>query len=284
MASRIINKILNSNKKATDKLVTRSRVFAALIKDKGTDVRYKSHEISDFSSKTDNFNCFVTSCKAKYYAPCGDVKSVSYVVKLNHCIENSDHEFFHSACFTKEGSFFSKMIPELNSTLKTLGLLHLKTPKCYFYDLGLKVQAIFLEDMRALGYSMSKSTEGLTPDQAILVLKELARMHASSQLLGYDIEKAKETPIQELNFLDDLYTGDKFKCAGMYKRLLETYTLSGANIAKYIEGYEEIAKAIKEMIPSSYGNLSSAIKSYNPKFGVVNHGDCWGNNLLFKLV
>ncbi|KAA0200291.1 EcKinase 4 [Hyalella azteca] len=270
---------LNTNAKA-HKLVTEDKVRAALLKDKGPDAKYKSFNIVDFCTKGDNYACFVTSVEVDYQLG-GEDKKVTYIAKLNHCLAMDSFEPFSTVLFEKEVNFYQKMVPSLNETLNNIGLPPIKFASSYFASLEPKSQVLLLGDKRKDSFKMADRFKGLDDDHVILVVKELARLHASSSI--HEDNLGCEKFLEKHDYLEDFFTGARIKSLlPMFDDLFIQYVNNGAKIAERVVGYEKVAAWLKEIAPKCNDALSKEVSECDPKFRVVNHGDCWNNNLLFK--
>ncbi|KAF2358970.1 Protein of unknown function DUF227 [Trinorchestia longiramus] len=270
---------LNTNAKA-HKLITEDCVKEALLEDKGPDAQYKSFEIIDFCTKGDNYACFVTSVKVTFLHG-GQEKHVTYVAKLNHCHGIEAFEKFSEVAFEKEGNFYSKLIPDLNNVMKTLNMPQLKFSQCYFTSFEPTRQVILLGDKREEAFKMADRFAGLDDDHVFLVVKELGRLHAASVILEDGI--GAENIMEKYDFLRDCFTEQEDdKMEALMKSMFAGYANNAAKITDRIAGYDKVSAWLKELAPLCHETFKQEIVKCDPKFRVINHGDCWNNNLLFR--
>ncbi|XP_042221401.1 uncharacterized protein LOC121865911, partial [Homarus americanus] len=261
--------------------ITETYVEKVLKADKGNDAQLTSWSIKDFTQKGDNYATVVTSVSVNFSLH-GQNQSVSYVVKINPQRDlGKDFSDMFGAIFRKEAEFYEKIIPLLNSELTTLGLRQLRMAKWYYSFLEEGREMIFLEDLRPRGYQMFDRRKGMDVPHATLVLQELARMHAASRFLQ------ARTPDQDL--LDKFKTikTDWLNCTDsggqMFHNMISTHFSIAEELLHKVEGYE----VAEQWIIKNKGDCSSILASQlmrNAKFDVICHGDCWNNNLLFRLV
>jgi len=258
----------------SQKLIKEKDVKAALLSDKGSSVVFKSYEIKDFTNKGDNYASVVSSVEVKYESE-GHENSVTYVVKLNPCRAEM-MEIFSKLTFEKEIGLYTKVIPMINEELLRVGLSKLKTAQCYHYVETPKEEVMYLEDLRAEGYKMADRQKGLDSDHVVRVLKELANLHAASQLLfsrgkyqdfDQDVEfpelkeffTAGESAMDEMG--DIIQNGSEmFDPADCPPQML-----------KFVEKYKGKSKQV----------LVNELK-FSERFKTICHGDCWTNNFLFR--
>lgn len=170
----------------------------------------------------------------------------------------------------KEMMFFELIAPQMEKILNKIGEGENIFPKVFLVDREHDV--IVFDDLMALNFTMADRIEGLNSKQTRLGLKKLARFHAASLVIRQKHPKAFD--LFNLGMFNR--TVDVFNDA-----FLSIYELAVEEVATW-PGYETYAvkmKAITENI------IENAIKcfDYEPDgFCVLNHGDVWTNNLMFK--
>ncbi|KAF2358972.1 Protein of unknown function DUF227 [Trinorchestia longiramus] len=271
--------LLNTNAKA-HQTVTEELVKKALLSDKGPEAKYKAFEIIDFCSKGDNYACFVTSVKVIFLLG-GEEKTETYITKINHGNEQGDFEQFSAVMFRKEGKFYTSLVPAMNEELQNLGLSALKFASCYLVSSEPRKEILFFEDKRKMAFKMADRMVGLDDLHVISVVTELARLHASSTLVKENL--GEEKFCEKYDFLGDFFTEDITNTKdGSFADAFSGYLETGSKIAGKVAGYEQVSAALAAMAPTCFETLKKVTTESDPKFRVVNHGDCWNNNLLFR--
>jgi len=258
-------------------VITAAAVTRALRADKGDQAELKSFRVVDFTAKGDNYASYVTSVEVDYCLEARTVKNVTYVVK---CIAEGSWETIcdtSSFIFKKETTFYENIFPVLNKAIKTLALPSLNLPKCFYTcdEPGKKV--MFLEDMRKKTFTMFDRTKGLDKHHAILVLRELARLHAAGFLL--ENEDGEDTVLNKYFFEEDGYR-DLPNLEDMYASLKSTL-ITMPEIVADIGNCKGAAEAMKNMAPKIYSLMAETLKPME-RFSSICHGDCWTNNFLFR--
>lgn len=271
---------LSTNAEA-HKLITGDIVKAVLHNDFGERALLNDFKIKDFTSRGDNYSCFVTSVTV-HYSLNGKNNDTSYVVKLNPCRTLPSLEHIIKRMFYKEGKFYIDLLPKLNSILEKKNNTQLRIPKCLYVGLEDKNEIIVLEDMRRKSFKMFDRQKGLDGLHTTLVLRELAKLHGSSILLA-NMEGVTNLE-DKFDFLEELFTSNK---AGddtkTFYEIMTGYIAHGAKMANKLKGYENVGKHLQEMAPNVMDHFKEMIHSTHP-YTVVCHGDCWNNNLLFRYV
>ncbi|CAH1406805.1 unnamed protein product [Nezara viridula] len=146
---------------------------------------------------------------------------------------------------------------------------------CKFIHYDPRLSCIVLEDLKASGYSLVPRQKGLDLDHAILVLNSLGRYHGMAKVLEQRgiISKDNYRPYV---LLTDLKMVKGFLYAGI------------SNLSKVMQEtwgpeWKETAKKLKiSFDPFAKKWLSMGVVQTETNFTVLNHGDCWSNNMMFK--
>ncbi|XP_042858691.1 uncharacterized protein LOC122244779 [Penaeus japonicus] len=244
-------------------------VKAALAADKGPDVRLSSWSNESMTSLMDGTSSDVQRLQVTYLSAEGHEDSVSYVAKI---LRSKDQ--YLNIIHEKECSFYSEVVPALNAVLREAGQGELSVPKCFFQCAERDREVIVLENLKALEYEMRDKAEGIDAAHTVLVLKELAKLHAASLLL------------QEKNPQEDLK--DRFICLQKdwtddlnHQQFLETYLERSVAMFEKIGGQSAVVEWIQKIKPKAAQLYQEHIKR-TPPFTAICHADPWINNFLFK--
>ncbi|ROT72735.1 hypothetical protein C7M84_008850 [Penaeus vannamei] len=259
--------------KACHTLVTEEAVLEALKADKGVETQLTSWRIEDFTKFGDNYASIVTSVVV-CFALDGVEEQTSYVVKVNPCHGYPNMEAATNIGFVKEAEFYGKLLPRLNAAMAEASLETLRLPKYYHSCLEVGKELLFLEDLRRRSFKMYDRRRGLDVAHAVLVLKELAKLHAASLLLqNEDPEYFQNTLLQKdwSNAFDGVIDVDVM-FGGHFDNTVA--------MLEKIGGYETAIKWIQSTKPNIRGILGDQLEP--SKYHVLCHGDAWNNNCLFR--
>ncbi|CAH1406801.1 unnamed protein product [Nezara viridula] len=146
---------------------------------------------------------------------------------------------------------------------------------CKFIHYDPHLSCIVLEDLKASGYSLVPRQKGLDLDHAILVLNSLGRYHGMAKILEQRgiISKDDYRPY-------NLLTESKMFKIIPYAGILN---LSKVMQKSWGSEWEDTAKKLKisfDSFAKKWRSMGSVHTETN--FIVLNHGDCWSNNMMFK--
>ncbi|XP_075145776.1 uncharacterized protein LOC142220485 [Haematobia irritans] len=197
---------------------------------------------------------------------------ISYILKV--APDSQDLVEIHKNFFNVENTVYNEVIPEMEDIYFQQGLNIHFAPK--IYKLGEDTLAhhhILLEDLTVKGFRSVNRLDCLDMDHTKAVLRKLAQFHAASAsrvlskgcyadiLSPYMNNPLTRTMMQHMigsfkePFMDNL---DKFENGEEYRKAMNNFF--DYVVEKFIYG--------RQPKPSN--------------FNVLNHGDCWTNNILFK--
>ena len=249
-----------------------------LKKDKGGYFSVHSWKVIDFLKEGDNYVGYVTSIEVNYKDDNKD-ETTTYIAKCNPTKEHSqDLNSIMLLVFKHEIDFLQDIAPKLSTFL--VDQSPISVPECLYSSMEKTKEFFITRDLRIDGYKMFNKTNTIDLSNLLLVIHEIAKIHAT----GYVLIQ-KNSPEMVIKMYPNL-------AEGCYTRL----TKLGDSIAQAIESHMDLAlKLLKNT--SEYENVVSWIKSnkvnvlkimtenldpQNDKFYTIIHGDCWTNNFLFK--
>ncbi|EDW84844.1 uncharacterized protein Dwil_GK12928 [Drosophila willistoni] len=221
--------------------------------------------------KGENFGGVLTRLKVDFRRGDGSCATGHYILKTSF----EGDEFARKAMepydiFNREMSIYEEILPKLKSLL-----LEIHDEEEIFaqtmtvdYDRS----ALVFEDLNARGFVMPDRLLGLDLKLARLVLRKLAKMHATSAVLNERENGALESYDR-----------------GMFNRHTENYApcflglLAAAKrrVSQW-PGYEKYAEKLESLLPI-YMELGKRVFDVTQShINVLAHGDLWTNNVLVK--
>lgn len=196
--------------------------------------------------------------------------SANVVIKSEPTTVKTALEMFRQQdVFAIEWKMYRDILPKIeNLTSQKIG------PKLLYGSEDLK--SLVIEDITTEGYKMMDKSERLSSNHSVLVITKLATLHGGSVAL-YEKNPALVKSLTGGGILSS-------KCPNAFFRLVE-FTLR--NISREIRNWSnDVYLECSEKLEKLAGNIKDQlIKNYDydsEEFCVVNHGDCWINNMMFK--
>ncbi|KAJ6649395.1 hypothetical protein Bhyg_04629 [Pseudolycoriella hygida] len=237
---------------------------------KTTNIDINDYELSMGSTTGDNYCSDIYRAKINYTKDGKPNNSISLIIKAMPFSEARSPTLETLEVFDKEVQMYTVTIPKISEILEGEYLC----AKC-FYAVKEPVQLIVFEDLTALGYEMADRESGIDESHCRVVLSKLGRFHAASIVLA----EMDETE------MDKFYFGFfKPGAAGsdVIKAIFEKGLISCVDEVKTWEGFESIAKKMNNFCDNFIEKLADHCKNSPATVKVLNHGDLWVNNFLFK--
>ncbi|XP_050744845.1 uncharacterized protein LOC108026304 isoform X1 [Drosophila biarmipes] len=200
-------------------------------------------------------------------------EDISYILKIPLVPEGEDNDF--KDMFVSELDMYDHLIPELEDLYaKSTPIspkfkpVHLKFP-----GNSVKSDYILLEDLRKKGYRNADRTKGLEQFEVEAVLKKLAQWHAASA------KRVVELGEYEQGIRESYFTAE-------HQKLLDEFNINFS--MPFLECMQKYNLDPGQLVLIS--NYTSHLTDLNIEFGkndpmelsVLNHGDFWCNNFMFK--
>ncbi|XP_050089252.1 uncharacterized protein LOC126573301 [Anopheles aquasalis] len=183
------------------------------------------------------------------------------------------------AAFENEITAYTSIIP----VLQRLAPYKLPYPRCLSADSDDRGERIVLKDLTTAGFSMVDRRIGLSFTHCSAVMKELAKLHATSLALkhGHPAQYASVcAKVREIVFCPE--------AADFYTHSLETSLRGALDSLRYSNRSGELdrpIKAIEQGLSSGrlYRLMSGLVCNLaDESWRVICHGDTWVNNLMFS--
>ncbi|CAH0550371.1 unnamed protein product [Brassicogethes aeneus] len=209
--------------------------------------------------------------------PKGNGKTYNIAIKRAFTNKPVREEMPIREVFLNEVYFYKECYPVLQQLQSELDLPKFNNaPKCFYTSTEPENEYIAMENLKASGFELFPKEKIVPYNHIEFIFKIYANLHATFFVLG----KTKPEKFEKFasNFKElskQFFRNCAFKNAwnSMIRQTVE----------KLIPGQDD--KAI-EVYKKKYCNnaLSVFMESwaYNGKHPVINHGDCWSNNMMFK--
>ncbi|KAL1140742.1 hypothetical protein AAG570_000672 [Ranatra chinensis] len=143
--------------------------------------------------------------------------------------------------------------------------------QCYDYE---PYDRIVLEDLRGLGYKMLDRRKPVTREHASVVMKALGKFHAMSVVLK---ERDK---LNTIDFKESIHTSGIEHVQSYHNVAL--ITMAEAIKDNWGDEWSSYPNVLRNLVDTTIPKLAEDFKLDPKGFNVLNHGDCWRNNIMFK--
>lgn len=170
----------------------------------------------------------------------------------------------------KEMEMYEKILPEFKRILLSIGEEGEIFPGVLAVDQSLDV--IVMEDLMEKKFVMCNRLVGLNLDHLLMGLRNLAQMHAASAVVYAKNPQA----------FDNIDTGFFTRKTDVFHVMFETLCDALIEEVATWEGYEYYSRKLKNVRRNLIANAQKAFDCNEGEFNVLNHGDLWTNNLMYK--
>lgn len=227
----------------------------------------KSLYLSNGCSGGDNFSSKVYRSVVNYKKD-NRKETTSFIVK---CISYGGERAFLQTMdiYGAEVCFYKEMVPKMELILKE------KIAPSFYFSSEEPIRTIVFQDLVEKGYEIADRLKGLNFQQSKLVIKKLANFHASSAVV-----------VQMHPELIERYKTHMFHNLVDHIPVVEEMFLKNFDyLIELVRGWKDfnsIVIKLEKMKENFMCHAQKVITRNLNAFNVVNHGDCWVNNFMFK--
>jgi thiamine kinase-like enzyme len=250
--------------------------------------------LAEILSEAKDKNISVTNMDVKAAVGKGDnYLSTLYRVTLEFSESKDGNEVNNYSLVIKTlppGDILQKLLRIINGFEKELQMYNITLPALHRIMMGVSANANFrslsarylptkkrdmivLEDLQQFGYKMANRQTGLDLEHCKLTVRALARLHAGSVALH------KTDPSSMNMYLESMFADTEEQRAFM-NRFGQNLNFLASKIDAW-SGYEHYGNKIRKLIPTALDRMIHCTKPKEVSLNVLNHGDCWTNNIMF---
>ncbi|XP_055604094.1 uncharacterized protein LOC129752332 [Uranotaenia lowii] len=196
---------------------------------------------------------------------------ITFVAKIKPTEGKLVEEFKKSDVFDKETFIYKTVFPKLVATISKLGGAVELAPHL-IYSSDVPSNLLVLEDLTVRGYSVENQQLGLSLEQSKMAIEKVAFLHAASAVL------LSEGSIELGKFAKGTFHVDHKDKLVYFSNALATV----ADIAADLGIDSETAIKLSTLPPKAVQKAIEAYGSDCQGLKVLNHGDFWTNNIMFK--
>lgn len=201
---------------------------------------------------------------------CSILKSVSLIVKAPVAGVFMKDLAEKMKVVEKEVLVYKELMPAMHRTLENVTF----TPRSHH---SARDDVIVLEDLNEKGYRMCNRLEQLDRDHCVNVMTTLAKFHATSVALHEKNPELIEEVGRKFVFTDDIAQENREQFSAIFEKNL----ICTARAVNTFEGYQHFSEKILQQVDTLWDRMV-IMSSKKKHVKVLNHGDLWTNNILFK--
>nr|CAD7404566.1 unnamed protein product [Timema poppensis] len=237
------------------------------------DIVVKHIQVKAATAVGDNYVGLMYRVYVEFVGKGGSRDKQSFIVKALPVEQTARKLIIETNLFSTESTMYKKTIPDMER------LLQGSNPERYrpFSPKGIYLaprpdETLVLEDLSVSGFKMAERLQGLDLDHSKLAFQRLAMFHAASVAL------AEKDPSSMVCYETDVYSENillkSFFTNAIKSTIEEVNTWPG-----YSEKYSHKLLKLSETL---FENVIENRKRISGDLNVLNHGDAWLNNMMFK--
>ncbi|PSN36163.1 hypothetical protein C0J52_17000 [Blattella germanica] len=236
-----------------------------------------SHELTRATAAGDNYASDMYRVKISFTKN-GKKETKHLILKAVPGKEEMSKLLEQYNIFEREATVLSQIIPEMHDLLNKTSINNFKpfAAKCFYSQF--KPSVIVMEDLKEKGFTLAERMQGLDMKHSLLVMKQIARYHASSAAL-YKKKPEVFEDVRESIFAKEGSRGTSDKFFGQNVRKLAAEVNEWPD---YKERFGGKLNKIAENVIDTHIALNTKIDEDD--FICYTHGDLWLNNMMFRFV
>ncbi|XP_055616033.1 uncharacterized protein LOC129762073 [Toxorhynchites rutilus septentrionalis] len=240
------------------------------------DIIVNEFQISPATSAGDNYMSDVFRIAVKYRdeSDTDEVKQISLIVKCMPDSGNRGPIIEELIVYEKEAEMFINVVPKLSKIVGD----EFFAAKCYHATRDPERMLVF-HDLKSLNYTMANRHAGLDFDHCALIMRKIGKFHAAS--MRY-VEQNMD--VIDTYFYFNMFKSDADKTLDCINIVFEKGLATLIDVAEEWPDFDPSTLAkMKKLLPVYVSKLEECMtQKFDDGFKVLNHGDLWCNNMLFK--
>uniref|UniRef100_A0A8D8FJT2 (northern house mosquito) hypothetical protein n=1 Tax=Culex pipiens TaxID=7175 RepID=A0A8D8FJT2_CULPI len=234
-------------------------------------------EIAPATAAGDNYMSDVFRINVKYRSSSKtkNVEQISLVIKCMPDAGQRGPVIEELKVYEKEKEMFVNVIPELSKIANN----EFFAAKCYYATTTPERMLVF-HDLKSLNFTMANRQTGLDFAHCALIMKKIGKFHAASMRFS---ESNKD--ILDKHFHFSMFNPSVENHTDCISVVFENGLKTLISVAEetWTDFDPKILAKMKKLLPVYLTKLKACLtQEFDDGFKVLNHGDLWCNNMLFK--
>ncbi|KFB51820.1 AGAP003855-PA-like protein [Anopheles sinensis] len=196
---------------------------------------------------------------------------ITFVAKIKPTEGLLVEQFKKADVFEKEIVLYKSVLPSMVSMISKLGSVIELAPQL-IYSSETPSDLVVLEDLTVRGYSVENQALGLSFEQSKMAVEKLAFFHAASAMM------LEENVLVFARFSKGTFHNEYKDRLNYFPDTIGLVAEMAADLGLSSTVAEKLKKLPAKTLPKAIAAFESDIKG----FKVLNHGDFWTNNIMFK--
>lgn len=230
-------------------------------------LKHYSLYINSGTSKGDGYVAEIWRVKVQH-----EDGEIHLIIKSVNNADNRRDFIKTDILFRNEVKFYTRIFPVLDKLQREKQVKRpFEIPKCYATTLKENEETLVLEDLREARFDLCNRKEPLDEAHISLVFKEYGKLHALSfALRDQQPEVFKEIAANLTDVFPLFFPNLRDGILAQIQNNVEMLKREG------LVEESKLAKKAAEQLDEIY------LRSCEPDYSVITHGDCWSNNMMFK--
>ncbi|EDW34164.1 GL22098 [Drosophila persimilis] len=204
----------------------------------------------------------------------GSEQKISYILKTQLDVNKGGAMISQMGFFGKEKEMYKDHIPQFVNLYEEAGLNIELAPKCVHIGETPESITLVFEDLSRQNFKNADRLKGFDMAHMRCVLRKLAELHAASA-----VNRLLIGPYAS-RFYDSFFNEENRPMLTKIREIREPQFVK----AMLEWGVPDVERYLKKSLtPSQYFNAGLKLSQVDEsEFNVLNHGDCWSNNIMFN--